>query len=102
MVQSVGSFCGVEAVAAADAEPVGVEDAVAAARRARAAPAAVVLQAAADVVRLPHVGADCVELADRQRVHVLPRVRLVVADVEPAVVADRPGDCRSCGSIQIA
>ena len=79
---------GVEAVAAANPEPVGVEDAVAAARRARSAPAAVVLQAAADVVRLPHVGADRVELPDRHGVHVLPGVTAVVGDVETAVVAE--------------
>ena len=60
-----------------------------AAHAARAAPAAVVLQAAADDVRLPHVGADLVELPDRaERVDELPGLGLVVGDVEAAVVAD--------------
>src|SRR5437870_5202663 len=80
---------GVEAVAAADAIPVGVEDPVLAAHAARAAPAAIVLQAAAHEVRLLHVGADLVELPDRADVvHELPVLRLVVADVEAAVVTD--------------
>ena len=46
-----------------------------AARRARAAPAPVVLQPAADVVGLPHVGADRVELADRRRCSRTPTSR---------------------------
>src|SRR5262249_12660119 len=57
-------------------------------RRARAAPAAVVLQPAADEVRLPHVGAHRVELADRNGVDVLPGVPAVVADVNAAIVSD--------------
>ncbi len=77
----------VEAVAAADPEPVGVEDADRVARRARAAPGPVVLQAAAHVVRLPHVGADRVELPGGHRVDEVPGVALVVAHVEAAVVA---------------
>ena len=76
----------VEAVAAADAEPVGVQDADVRALPARPAPRPVVLQAAAHVVRLPHVGADRVELADGHRRDEVPRVTAVVADVEAAVV----------------
>ena len=79
---------GVEAIAAADAVPVGVQDAARCCARARAAPAAVVLQPAADVVRLPHVGADCVELAERHRFMSSHVVALVVADIEAAIVAD--------------
>ncbi len=78
----------VEAVAAADAIPVGVHDAGGAPHRAWTAPRAVVLQAAADVVGLPHVHADRVELAERREADLFPRLALVVADVEAAVVAD--------------
>ena len=60
-----------------------------AARRARAAPAAVVLQADVDVVRTAHVGADPVGERGRHRVDEVPRPALVPADVEPAVVADQ-------------
>src|SRR3954466_10495265 len=79
----------VEAVAAADAIPIRIEDAVAAARRARTAPAAVVLQAAADVVRLAQVGADRIELSRRNSVHVFPCLTAVVAHVETAVVTEQ-------------
>src|SRR4026208_1242045 len=78
----------VEPVAAPARIPVRVEDAVAAARAAWPAPAAVVLQPAAHEIRLPHIGADRVKLSDRDGVHVLPRLCLVVADVDAAVVAD--------------
>ena len=83
-----GVHLGVEAVAAAHPEPVGIGDPRRAARRARAAPRAVVLQAAVHEVRLPHVRAHRVELAHRHRVDELPRVALVVAHVEAAVVAE--------------
>src|SRR4029079_15016475 len=79
---------GVEAIASANPEPVGVENAVGAACRARSAPAPVVLQAAADEVRLPHVSADGVELPDGYGVDVLPRLTTVVGDVDAPVVAD--------------
>ena len=78
----------VEAVAAADVEAVAVRDAGAVARGARHAPVAVVLQAAADHVRVLHVGADLVELADRQVVAEQPRLAAVPRDRHAAVAAD--------------
>ena len=97
----------VEAVAAADGEPVAVGDR-AAALAARPAPAAVVLQPAAHAVRHRHVVADLVELPDRDAIEevvvaaAVPRLRdaAVVADDE--VLADRSdrstsrGDRREC------
>ena len=78
-------------------------------RGARTAPAAVVLQPAADEVRLPHVGADRVELSDRHACSRIPTSPLVVGDVEAAVVANhhvigvradrsrsRDGRCEEC------
>src|SRR5690606_3365257 len=87
--QRVGGILGgVEAIATADTEPVVVEDPDVVPDGARAAPAAVVLQAAADVVRLLHVGADRIELPDSHQRDRFPRLSLVVRDVEPAVVAE--------------
>src|SRR5262249_23638756 len=53
-----------------------------------AAPIAVVLQAAANVVGLSHVSRDRVELRRRDGVDELPRRGLVVTDIQTAVVAD--------------
>src|SRR4029434_4957393 len=78
-------------VAAADAEPVGVENAAAAtaaAHGARAAPAAVVLKPDVHVVRVAHVRGHDVGERGRHRVDEVPRAALIPADVEPAVVAD--------------
>src|SRR5947209_3839323 len=68
----VGVGGALEAVGAEDLGPVGGGDALAVVRPARAAPAAVVLQAAVDAVRLAQVHADAVELRDRQVLEVLP------------------------------
>ena len=80
---------GLEAVAAADAEPVGVEDPIGRlAGGTRPAPAAVVLQADVDVVRPAHVGAHPVGKRRGHRVDEVPRPALVPRDVQPAVIAD--------------
>src|SRR5262245_30190787 len=94
----------IKTVASADAVPVGVDDAAttpataaatattaaaaASARLARAAPTAVILQSAANVVRLSHVHGDRVELRRRDVVDEFPSRGLVVADIQTAVVAD--------------
>src|SRR5262245_10971287 len=96
----------IKTVASADAVPVGVDYSAAAAttattattaaatttaasaRLTRAAPTAVILQAAANVVRLSHVHGDRVELRRRNVVDELPSRGLVVADIQTAVVAD--------------
>ena len=57
-------------------------------RRARHAPVPVVLQSAADRVRVFEVGADLVELADRQVVAEEPRLPAVPRDRDAAVAAD--------------
>src|SRR5690606_12141138 len=62
----------VEAVAARDVVPVAVADAVLRERLARPAPRAVVLEPAADVVGIAHVGTDLVELTDGEVVVVAP------------------------------
>jgi hypothetical protein len=91
----------VEAVAALGDEPVGVGDAVDAARARRAAQREVVLGAAVDVVeRRRLVGGDVVELRDRQVVEEAPVGAAVVALVNAAVAAD-PVEVGVSGSIQI-
>src|SRR5262249_47700086 len=77
-----------EAVAAADADPVLVNRPVAVADHAGAAPAAVVLQAAVDVVVPPRVHIDVVELADRHLIEEVPVGHAVVGDVVAAGAAD--------------
>src|SRR5262249_28201137 len=78
----------VEAVAAADVEAVEVRDAGPQPCCARHAPMAVVLQAAADDVRMLHAGADLVELADREVVAEQPRLAAVPRNRHAAVAAD--------------
>src|SRR6185369_1880669 len=79
----------VETIAAADAIPVSVRDAVLkAARLTWTTPRAVVLQTTVDVVRLTHVDADRVELRGGNRVDELPRRALIIACVQAAVVSD--------------
>ncbi len=77
----------VEAVAAADLEPVLVQDPVVPRRRARPAPVRVVLQAAADAIRHRVVEPDVIELRDGERALIEPAAAAVVRDAEPAVVA---------------
>src|SRR2546423_1329672 len=57
-------------------------------RRGRAAPAAVVLEAAVDAVRGPHVHRDAVELADREPPAGGERLAPVLRHVQPAVVPE--------------
>ena len=76
-----------EAVAASGPHPVIVQHARGVERGARSGPAPVVLQAAVDPERLPHVGADSIELADRQARHVKPGRAAIVRDADAAIVA---------------
>src|SRR6185437_15680037 len=78
----------VEAVTAADAEPIHVGDAAAPTLRARAAPRIVVLQPGVHVVRMLVVGGNDVGEPGRHRGDEVPRAALIPADVETAVVAD--------------
>ena len=78
----------VESVAAADVEAVVVRDPGAGARRARDAPVAVVLETAADRVRVLHVGVDFVELAHRQVVAKQPALAAIPRDGHTAVPSD--------------
>src|SRR5690349_20598821 len=77
----------VEAVAAGDREPVGVGDRTVLATT-RPAPRAVVLRAAADVVRDLEVVADVVELAARQVRREIIVAAAVPGDRDPTVVTD--------------
>src|SRR4030095_6803508 len=54
----------------------------------RAAPTTIILQTAANVVRLSHVHGDRVEPRRRDVVNELPSRGLIVADIQTAVVAD--------------
>ena len=78
----------VETVAPSHTVPIRIGAALAA-RGTRSTPAPVVLQPAVHVIRLPHVGADGVELPDRHDVVIVERLGLVVADIEPAVVPEQ-------------
>ena len=75
-----------EAVTAAQPGPVAVENARLAIGLARSHPRAVVLKSAIDVVRLGHIDADPVVLADRQVRDVQPAQPAVVGDPQTAVV----------------
>ena len=75
-----------EPVAAAQARPVAVDDAVLAPGLAGPHPRAVVLETAVDVVGAGHVDADAVVLADREVGDVEPVEPAVVGDAEAAVV----------------
>ena len=75
---------GVEAVAAAHGEPVVFQDAGRVKRVARAAPVAIILQAAADPVRVLVVDVDLIEL--RQR-HVVDDVEVLTCVVRYLVAA---------------
>src|SRR6516225_4199258 len=77
-----------EAVAAADREPILVDGAGGGAGAAWAAPAAVVLQAAVDLVVEPAIDRDVVELPERGGIEMVPVGAAVVAGVEAAVAAD--------------
>src|SRR5207248_6756180 len=77
-----------ETVAAAHHRPVFIDGTWPPQRAAGAAPAAVVLQAAVDAVRLACIHADVIELAKRQVAEMIPVVHAVVGDVEAAVGAD--------------
>ena len=89
---------GVARLAAAHVVPVAQRDPAAAQAVARAGDRAQVLHRAGDVVRIPRVDADPVELADRQRRGV-PGLAAVQADVHAAVIpVDHPPGL--VGSIQ--
>src|SRR4029079_6714173 len=87
-IRMVDIHAGVETVAAADAEPIHVGDAAAAALRARAAPTIVVLKTGVDVVRPLVVSSDDVGETGGHRCDEVPGLALVPADVQAAVVAD--------------
>src|SRR5262249_21136899 len=74
-----------EAVAATDEDPVIIPRADAGERARGAAPAAVVLETAVDVIGLLAVHADVIELADRHRVEEVPRLHPVARDVQAAI-----------------
>ncbi len=76
-----------EAVPEGERLPVLAADALVERRPAGPAPVEVVLQAAADVVRLPKVVVDVIELAERDRVQVLERLPPVPRLIHAAVVA---------------
>src|SRR5262245_13452077 len=76
-----------EAVAAADGEPIFVDDAAVFADR-WAAPRAVVLQPAEDPVRLLESDGHVIELAQGCGVDVVPVAAAVVAGIKAAIAAD--------------
>ena len=79
----------VKTIAAGRANPVSVGDALTISRLTRPAPAAVVLQAAVDVVkRLPHVRRDRVVLRDGEVGNEVDGATTIVTDVDAAVAAD--------------
>ena len=78
-----------EAVTAAHVLPLGPRGAGRAGRLARAAPGAVVLQAAAQVIRHLKVVRHVVELRERDVVEDVERPAGVVRDLEPAVVTEQ-------------
>ena len=78
----------IEAVAAANAEPVGIHNARIGTRLAGSGPRTVILQAAVDVIRFAHVRGDRVKLRAHDRVDEFPRVALIVSHVQAAIVAD--------------
>ena len=75
----------IETIAATDAIPVVVGDALRVQRAARAGPTAVVLQAAVNPKRFLIVERDFIELADRNGVDEIPRTSAIVGLVNPAV-----------------
>ena len=77
-----------EAVAGHHLVPVGGCDADAVARRRRAGPRHVVLHTAVDVVGIPHVDVDRVELPQRHLVEKVPGHAAVVAEVQATIVAE--------------
>ena len=76
-----------EAITAADADPVPLPDPLVRSHVARTTPRSVVLQPGAHPVRTPHVDRHVVGQCRAPHAHRLPRVAAVVADVEAAVVA---------------
>src|SRR5262249_40108662 len=85
-----------KAIAAEDRIPIVVRGPGLAKRAARTAPAAVVLKAAINIIGLPRVDADVVELAQRHVIVEIPIVAAIVADVDAAVAAqhDMPAIAR--------
>src|SRR5712675_1440585 len=85
---SMGSIC-LEAVPTRSAYPVGVCNSLSVSRLTRAAPAAVVLQSAIDIVKgQTHVGCDRVVLRDWKIRNEVDGATTIMADVNPAVAAD--------------
>src|SRR5262249_10071355 len=77
------------AIAAEDGDPILVDRPGATFQtNRRPAPGAIVLKAAEDPVGALVVDGDVIELAERERVEMVPVVGAVVADVEPAIRAD--------------
>src|SRR5262249_38189069 len=88
LIGIVGIDLAAETVAAADADPVLVDRAGLRVRPARAAPGAVILQTAVDLVIAARIDRDMIELTDRQVVEVVPVSGAVVGLVETAIAAD--------------
>src|SRR5207302_8497308 len=78
---------GVETIAAVNHLPVLIDDAVAGESHARAAPAAVVLQSSADVIRRLVVERTFIELSDGDDVEEIPIFPRVVPPVNAAALA---------------
>src|SRR5437763_14317067 len=75
----------VKTVPAMDDRPVFIGDAIPCEHLARPAPASVVLQTAADHVRLLIVDGNLVELANRNGVDEVPRSAVVITPMNPAI-----------------
>src|SRR3954452_13415231 len=89
-VRVVGIDAALEAVTAADVEPVAGADARAVRRARRALDRSIVLRAATNVVERPRiVERDPIELRQRQVRELPPRLHVVVGFIETAVVADQ-------------
>src|SRR5262245_7638070 len=90
-IDEIGVACinaTLEAVAAADGEPVFVDDAAAFADR-RPAPRAIVLQATKDPVRFLRTDCDVIELPQGRGIDVVPVAASIVADIKAAIAADK-------------
>ena len=77
-----------ESIAAADAEPVFVNGTAAAERQGRTTPGSVVLQTAVDVVRIFGCNRDVIELAQGQRVEMVPAIAAIVGGVDASIDTD--------------
>ena len=85
----IGRIClSIEAIATADAEPIGISNARIAACLAGPCPRAVILQAAVNVIRFAHVCRDRIKLRGHNRVDEFPGVTLVITHVQAAIISN--------------